>query len=223
MTYTNPVNENAYELAIIELFQGMGWDYVYGPDIDRDFKSPLYDEVLQNSLYQINGKRLPSEAIDNAIKKLNEAKSEYSKHIELINCDYSTKYLDKFRSLIKILNHREDLSELFCYIVDYIRDNYVCGNKIKDYNDILNEVAEKWKSIVNKDKIDYEYYNNKLKENIDKLIHLVFCVTDMEDGNIIIEDSVYSHFDAHWFDLDKNRMSSNIYIERNVHRNLIEL
>ncbi len=70
MTYTNPVNENAYELAIIELFQGMGWDYVYGPDIDRDFKSPLYEEVLQNSLYQINGKRLPSEAIEEAIKKL---------------------------------------------------------------------------------------------------------------------------------------------------------
>ena len=70
MTYSNPVNESAYELAIIELFQGMGWDYVYGPDIDRDFKSPLYEEVLQNSLYQINGKRLPSEAIENAIKKL---------------------------------------------------------------------------------------------------------------------------------------------------------
>lgn len=70
MTYTNPVNENAYELAIIELFQGMGWDYVYGPDIDRDFKSPLYEEVLQNSLYQINGKRLPEAAIEDAIKKL---------------------------------------------------------------------------------------------------------------------------------------------------------
>ena len=71
--------------------------------------------------------------------------------------------------------------------------------------------------------MDYEYYNNKLKENIDKLIHLVFCVVDMEDGNIIIKDSVFSHFDAHWFDLDKNRMSSNIYVERNVHGNLIEL
>ena len=69
MTYTNPVNENAYELAIIELFQGMGWNHVYGPDIDRDFKSPLYEEVLQNSLYQINGKRLPEAAIEDAIKK----------------------------------------------------------------------------------------------------------------------------------------------------------
>ena len=70
MTYTNPVNENAYELAIIELFQGMGWDYVYGPSVNRDFKSPLYEEVLQSSLYQINGKRLPEAAIEDAIKKL---------------------------------------------------------------------------------------------------------------------------------------------------------
>ena len=54
-------------------------------------------------------------------------------------------------------------------------------------------------------------------------MHLVFCVVDMEDGNIIIKDSVFSHFDAHWFDLDKNRMSSNIYIERNIYGKLVEL
>ena len=45
----------------------------------------------------------------------------------------------------------------------------------------------------------------------------------MKDGNVIIQDSVLSHFDAHWFDLDKNRMSSNIYIERNIYGKLIEL
>lgn len=72
MTYTNPVNENAYECAIIELFQNMGWDYVYGPSVNRDFKSPLYDDILQNCLFQINGKRLPQSAIDNAIKKIKD-------------------------------------------------------------------------------------------------------------------------------------------------------
>lgn len=29
-------NEEAYENALIELFQNMGWKHVYGPDIDRD-------------------------------------------------------------------------------------------------------------------------------------------------------------------------------------------
>ena len=200
---------------------------------DEIFKDDKYGKSIQSKIDHAEAtlKKLKERPKDknykryynNAIKKLNKAKLEYSQHIELINCDYSTTVLDKFRSLIKILNHREDLSELFCYIVDYIRDNYVGGDKIKDYNDVLNEVAEKWKSIVNKDKMDYEYYNNKLKENIDKLIHLVFCVVDTEDGNIIIKDSIFSHFDAHWFDLDKNRMSSNIYVERNIHGNLIEL
>ena len=29
-------NEVAYENALIELFQNMGWEHVYGPDIERD-------------------------------------------------------------------------------------------------------------------------------------------------------------------------------------------
>ena len=42
-------NEEAYENALIELFQNMGWEHVYGPDIDRDWHSPLYDSVLEDS------------------------------------------------------------------------------------------------------------------------------------------------------------------------------
>nr|WP_318742008.1 hypothetical protein [uncultured Treponema sp.] len=28
-------NEEAYENALVELFQNLGWEHVYGPDIDR--------------------------------------------------------------------------------------------------------------------------------------------------------------------------------------------
>ena len=38
--------EENYENSIIELFQGMEYQYVYGPDIERDYNSPLYSEVL---------------------------------------------------------------------------------------------------------------------------------------------------------------------------------
>lgn len=70
MSYINPVNENAYESSIIELFEGMGYTHVYGPDIeDRDFYSPLYDDVLVNTLYKINPK-LPESAIKEALYKL---------------------------------------------------------------------------------------------------------------------------------------------------------
>ena len=70
MTYTNPVNEEAYENSIIELFQELGYTHVYGPDVEtRDFTSPLYEAVLTNSLHQINP-NLPDEAINEALFKL---------------------------------------------------------------------------------------------------------------------------------------------------------
>ena len=68
--FENPVNENAYESSIIELFQNMGYVHVYGPDIDnRDFTSPLYDEVLEEALVRLNPK-LPQAAINEALFKL---------------------------------------------------------------------------------------------------------------------------------------------------------
>ena len=70
MTYTNPVNEEAYENSIIELFEELGYMHVYGPDVEtRDFTSPLYGAVLTNSLHQINT-NLPDEAINEALFKL---------------------------------------------------------------------------------------------------------------------------------------------------------
>ena len=68
--FENPVNENAYEASIIELFQNMGYVHVYGPDIEnRDFSSPLYDEVLEETLVRLNPK-LPQAAINEALFKL---------------------------------------------------------------------------------------------------------------------------------------------------------
>ena len=62
-------SESSYENSIIELFQNMGYQYVYGPDVERDYKSPLYDEVLLESLYRLNPK-LPDAAIQDAVYKL---------------------------------------------------------------------------------------------------------------------------------------------------------
>lgn len=62
--------ENDYENSIIELFQNnLGYEYAYGPDIERDFYNPLYEEVLLDSLYRLN-KGLPDDAIQDAIFKL---------------------------------------------------------------------------------------------------------------------------------------------------------
>ena len=61
--------EDTYEHAIIELFENMGYDHLYAPDLDRDYSSPLLDAELRNSLVRIN-RGLPVEAIDEALSKL---------------------------------------------------------------------------------------------------------------------------------------------------------
>lgn len=62
--------EADYENSIIELFQNdLGYEYVYGSDIERDFYSPLYEEVLLESLYRLN-RDLPDDAIQEALFKL---------------------------------------------------------------------------------------------------------------------------------------------------------
>lgn len=61
--------EADYENSLIELFQNMGYQYVYGPDVERDYKSPLYDEILMDSLYRLNPS-LPDVAIEDALYKL---------------------------------------------------------------------------------------------------------------------------------------------------------
>ncbi len=62
--------EANYENSVIELFKNeLGYEYAYGPDIERDFYSPLYEEVLLDSLYRLN-RGLPGDAIRDALFKL---------------------------------------------------------------------------------------------------------------------------------------------------------
>lgn len=61
--------EADYENSIIELFQNMGYRYLYGPDIERDFNSPIYEPELVDALNRINPD-MPSDAINDALFKL---------------------------------------------------------------------------------------------------------------------------------------------------------
>ena len=62
-------SEESYENSIVELFCNMGYTHVYGPNVERDFTNPLYQEILEESLFRLNPK-LPYEAIKEAIYKL---------------------------------------------------------------------------------------------------------------------------------------------------------
>ena len=63
-------NEDSYEKSLIELFQNLGYNYYYGPEIDRDYKNPLYMDDL-NILYNLNND-LDAEAVDKAIETIQE-------------------------------------------------------------------------------------------------------------------------------------------------------
>ena len=105
--------EASYEHSVIELFQNeLGYDYVYGPDIERDFYSPFYDDILLDSLYRVNP-QLREEAIQEAIKSL--------KNIEIGNLvqrnEVFMKYLQNGIS-VNYFDGKEDRSNVV-YLVDY--------------------------------------------------------------------------------------------------------
>lgn len=66
--------EDTYEQAIIALFEGMGYEHIYAPEMERDYSRPLMDSVLQDALVRIN-KDVPLEGIREAILKLNSLDS----------------------------------------------------------------------------------------------------------------------------------------------------
>lgn len=61
--------EDNYEKALITLYKNLGYQYLYGPDIARDYYTAFYEEQLVNSLAKINHTKSHS-AIDEAIIKL---------------------------------------------------------------------------------------------------------------------------------------------------------
>lgn len=135
MTYTNPVNEEAYENSIIELFQELGYTHVYGPDVEtRDFTSPLYEPVLTNALHQINPK-LPDEAINEALFKL--------KNFE--NAELTQKnavFMDYLQNGITVrYTEKGEPRDTIVYLIDY---------ENPDNNSFI--VANQWTFIENSEK-----------------------------------------------------------------------
>ena len=61
--------EADYENSIIELFRNLGYRYVYAPDLERDYYSPLHEKELVSALKRLNPD-LPKDAIKEALFKL---------------------------------------------------------------------------------------------------------------------------------------------------------
>jgi len=126
--------EADYENSIIELFQNMGYRYVYAPDLERDFRSPLYEEELVSALHRLNPK-MPEDAITDALFKLkNFENAELVQKNELF-MDYLQHGIE-----IRYFVKGEERSGLV-YIVDY---------KNPDNNSFV--AANQWTFIENSNK-----------------------------------------------------------------------
>lgn len=83
MSYT----EANYENAVIEVFRDtLGYDYLYAPDLVRDYTDPLYSDELLTALRRVNP-TLPESAITEAVYKLRnfEGGSTLQKNIQFMD------------------------------------------------------------------------------------------------------------------------------------------
>lgn len=126
--------EADYENSIIELFQNMGYCYVYGPDIERDYHNPLYEAELETALYRLNPS-MPSEAIQEVLYKLKNFENAGLVQKNAVFMDYIQHGIE-----VSYFVNGEEFSGLL-YFVDYINP---------DNNSFV--VANQWTFIENSNK-----------------------------------------------------------------------
>ena len=68
------LTEDKYEKLLLELLGNLGYEQIYGPEIERDYRVPLYEAQLAHSLMLVNPTK-PAEAIAEAIRKVRDIDS----------------------------------------------------------------------------------------------------------------------------------------------------
>lgn len=126
--------EADYEKSVIELFQNMDYCYVYAPDLERDFRSPLYEEELDESIRRINPD-MPEDAIADALYKLKNFENAELVLKNALFMDYIQHGIE-----VRYFVKGEERSGLV-YLVDY---------KNPDNNSFV--VANQWTFIENSNK-----------------------------------------------------------------------
>ena len=83
-----PFTESNYENAVLKLFtQTLEYSYIYGPDIERDYHSPLYEDELLPALRAVNP-TIPQAALDDAVYKLKNFESGSLLQKNMVFTDY---------------------------------------------------------------------------------------------------------------------------------------
>lgn len=127
-------NEVNYENTIIELFENMGWRYVYGPNLDRDYRDPLYEEELDDAVHRINHD-MPESAINEALFKLRNFDNANLVQKNAVFMDYIQHGIE-----VRYLVGSEERAGIV-YLVDY-----------KNPNNNSFTIANQWTFIENSEK-----------------------------------------------------------------------
>lgn len=118
--------EGSYEKALIALFENLGYQHQYGPNIERDYYVPFYEEQLIESLTTINyGK--PRPAIDEAISKLKDIEIGSLPQKNELFMDYLQHGIE-----VSFFDGKEQRNDII-YLIDY-NDKNIKRNDFKVIN-----------------------------------------------------------------------------------------
>lgn len=109
-------SEDTYEQALLELFQsleGKQFRYQYGPEIERDYTNPILDDILQESLQNINP-ALPQCAIDDAIKKLHQIEGS-----SLYECNFKFTQMMQYGIEVQYTDNKHQVKTAIVQLIDF--------------------------------------------------------------------------------------------------------
>ena len=116
--------EANYENAVIQLFtETLGYDHVYGPDVERDYHSPLYEAELLPALERVNPDQ-PQEALQEALFKLKNMETGTLLQKNMVFTDYlqngiSVKYFidgEEHSTLVYLVDYEKPEKNIFTVI-----------------------------------------------------------------------------------------------------------
>lgn len=130
----NLYTEESYENSIIELFKNMKYDHVYGFDVEHNYYSPLYEDVLNDYIHRLN-KNAPEDAVQEALFKLKNIENGDIVQQNIVFMDYLQ------NGISVTYNDKGEMRSAIVYLVDF--------NEPKNNSFII---ANQWTFIENSEK-----------------------------------------------------------------------
>lgn len=185
-------SEGMYENALMSLFENLGYETLYGPDIARDYRVPVNEPQMRFALSLVNPTK-PNVAIDEAIRKVMSIDTG-----DLVQ--KNEKFMDYLQNGVEVTYENDgEMVHDIIYLIDYFNTS---RNKFQAVNQwTYQEYSEKRADIIifinglplvlielkspSREETDasaaYRQIRNYIKEIPSMFIYNAFCVmSDME-------------------------------------------